>query len=135
MSASHKQSAVAFLESVASGQVQEAYQRYIGPGFKHHNPYFPGDAASLMEAMEENARKNSGKIFEVKTAIAEGDQVRCFLESARSRTTGGAPWFTSFVLRADALWSSGTLGRPFPRRASMRTACSRAAPNHSLLER
>jgi predicted SnoaL-like aldol condensation-catalyzing enzyme len=78
MSASHKQSAVAFLESVASGQVQEAYERYIGPGFKHHNPYFRGDAASLMEAMEQNARKNSGKIFEVQTAIAEGDQVAVF---------------------------------------------------------
>lgn len=40
MNKSHKESALGFLNSVASGQVREAYELYVGPGFKHHNPYF-----------------------------------------------------------------------------------------------
>lgn len=40
----NKEKAVSFLQLVASGKVRDAYQRHIGPGFCHHNPYFPGDA-------------------------------------------------------------------------------------------
>jgi predicted SnoaL-like aldol condensation-catalyzing enzyme len=78
MHTSHKQSAVAFLKAVASGQVREAYERYVGPAFKHHNPFFRGDAASLMEAMEQNAKKNPNKVLEVQIAIEEGDRVVVF---------------------------------------------------------
>ncbi|MFS0555108.1 nuclear transport factor 2 family protein [Brevibacillus sp. 179-C9.3 HS] len=75
MKTSHKENAVSFLQLVASGNVREAYQRYIGPNFRHHNPFFQGDAQSLMLAMEENAAKNPHKILEVKRAIEEGDIV------------------------------------------------------------
>lgn len=78
MDRSHKETAMAFLKAVASGQVREAYERYIGPGFKHHNPFFQGDAASLKEAMEQNARKNPNKVLEIQTAIEESDRVAVF---------------------------------------------------------
>jgi len=74
-SLSLKEKAVSFLQLVASGQVREAYQRYISPGFTHHNPYFKGDADSLMLAMEENAEKNPEKILEVRLAIQENETV------------------------------------------------------------
>jgi predicted SnoaL-like aldol condensation-catalyzing enzyme len=70
-----KERAVSFLELVASGNVREAYESHAGPDFRHHNPYFPGDADSLMSAMEENAAGNPDKILEVKRAIQEGDTV------------------------------------------------------------
>ncbi|MGM0751583.1 MAG: nuclear transport factor 2 family protein [Bacillota bacterium] len=70
-----KERAVSFLELVASGNVREAYERHVGPDFRHHNPYFPGDADSLKSAMEENAAGNPDKILEVKRAIQEGDTV------------------------------------------------------------
>ncbi|MGM0852830.1 MAG: nuclear transport factor 2 family protein [Bacillota bacterium] len=70
-----KERAVSFLELVASGNVREAYESHVGPDFRHHNPYFPGDADSLMSAMEENAAGNPDKILEVKRAIQEGDTV------------------------------------------------------------
>jgi len=60
-----KEKAVSFLQLVASGKVREAYLNHIGPGFCHHNPFFRGDADSLMLAMEENAAKNPQKILEV----------------------------------------------------------------------
>jgi len=71
----NKEMAVAFLQLASSGKVQQAYAQYIGAGFRHHNPYFEGTAPVLMAGMEENARQNSGKVFEVKRAIAEGDWV------------------------------------------------------------
>jgi predicted SnoaL-like aldol condensation-catalyzing enzyme len=74
-SLTQKEKAVSFLQLVASGKVREAYQRYIGLGFCHHNPYFPGDAESLMLAMEENAAKNPHKMLEVKLAIEEKEIV------------------------------------------------------------
>ncbi|MHA7136800.1 nuclear transport factor 2 family protein [Rossellomorea arthrocnemi] len=70
-----KERAISFLELVASGNVSEAYESHTGPGFRHHNPYFPGDADSLMSAMEENAAGNPDKILEVKRAIEEGESV------------------------------------------------------------
>ncbi|MDM5225968.1 nuclear transport factor 2 family protein [Cytobacillus sp. NJ13] len=70
-----KEKAVSFLQLAASGQVREAYQRYISPDFSHHNPYFRGDADSLMLAMEENAAQNPNKILEVKLAIQENETV------------------------------------------------------------
>jgi hypothetical protein len=74
----HKESALAFLRAVAAGQVREAYALYVGSGFKHHNPFFRGDAASLMEGMEQSATKNPGKVLEVHTAIAEDNRVAVF---------------------------------------------------------
>ena len=78
MNKSHKESALGFLNSVASGQVRKAYELYVGPGFKHHNPHFRGDAVSLEEAMAENARKNPNKVLEIQTALEEGDRVAVF---------------------------------------------------------
>lgn len=71
----NKDAAVSFLKMASSGDVREAYLKFVGPGFKHHNPYFEGSAETLMAAMEENARQNPSKTLDVKRAIAEGDLV------------------------------------------------------------
>jgi predicted SnoaL-like aldol condensation-catalyzing enzyme len=70
-----KAAAVGFLQGSASGNVREAYDRYVGSSFKHHNPYFGGDAASLRAGMEQNAAQNPVKALEVQRTIAEGDLV------------------------------------------------------------
>ncbi len=77
-SQSHKEAAIDFLTLVASGKVREAYQRHVGPGFRHHNPFFRGDAASLMEGMEQNAIKNPNKVLEVQRALEDGQEVAVF---------------------------------------------------------
>ncbi|GAA0321130.1 nuclear transport factor 2 family protein [Bacillus carboniphilus] len=73
-----KEKAVSFLQLVAQGNIREAYDRYIAPDFLHHNPYFPGDADSLMHAMEEDASQNPNKTLDVKLAIQENDKVMVF---------------------------------------------------------
>ncbi|WP_097157999.1 nuclear transport factor 2 family protein [Bacillus oleivorans] len=70
-----KEMAVSFLQLVASGNIREAYERYISPDFRHHNPYFRGDRDSLMQAMEENEVQSPDKMLEVKQAIQEKDTV------------------------------------------------------------
>lgn len=52
MNLSQKQIAVRFLELAAAGEVDEAYSNYTVPNFKHHNPYYAGDATSLKECVK-----------------------------------------------------------------------------------
>lgn len=70
-----KEKALSFLHLVTSGDVRQAFEQYVAEGFRHHNAYFPGDAKSLMIAMEENAAKYPLKVYEAKRAIEEGDEV------------------------------------------------------------
>jgi predicted SnoaL-like aldol condensation-catalyzing enzyme len=72
---SNKKAATSFLRLVTSGKIQEAFDRYVGPGFRHHNPYFKGDANSLKVAMEENEIEFPNKAFQIHRVIAEGDEV------------------------------------------------------------
>ena len=67
--------ATAFLEMCARGDVREAYDRHVSPDFVHHNAWFPGDRASLLQAMEESAATEPNKSFEVKQVIDGGDRV------------------------------------------------------------
>jgi len=70
-----KEAATEFLRMVAVGRVREAYGTFAGPGFRHHNPLFRGDAQSLMTAMEENAVANPNKVLEVQRALQDGNLV------------------------------------------------------------
>ena len=74
-SVNHKESAMEFLRLAASGNVCEAFDKHICPEFRHHNPFFRGDAESLMAAMEENAAKNPDKVLEIQHALQEGNLV------------------------------------------------------------
>ena len=70
-----KASAEDFLRRVASGDVDEAYRRYVSPMFRHHNPHFRGDAESLKKAMRENAQKNPNKQLEIQRSLQDGNLV------------------------------------------------------------
>ncbi len=73
--ADRKEAAVSFLRLASSGKVKEAYQQYVGANFRHHNPYFPGDAEALMAAMQENAAQFPQKAIDIKRVLADGDLV------------------------------------------------------------
>ena len=75
MANQNRDAAISFLKMASSGDVREAFLKFVGPGFRHHNPFFEGSAETLMLGMEENARDNPGKTLDVKRAIAEGDLV------------------------------------------------------------
>jgi predicted SnoaL-like aldol condensation-catalyzing enzyme len=70
-----KQIAVDFLKLSAFGKSREAFELYAANQFKHHNVFFPGDAHSLVIAMEENAVKFPDKTFEVQRVLEDKDLV------------------------------------------------------------
>jgi predicted SnoaL-like aldol condensation-catalyzing enzyme len=70
-----KDIARAFLRLAATGKVREAYERLVGPGFRHHNPYFRGDAESLCTGMEEAAAKFPQTSIEIQRALEDGTLV------------------------------------------------------------
>jgi predicted SnoaL-like aldol condensation-catalyzing enzyme len=71
----NKEAAVAFLQMTAAGQVEEAFERFTGPQFRHHNPHFAGDARSIKAGMLENAARFPQMRFEVQRALADGTLV------------------------------------------------------------
>jgi predicted SnoaL-like aldol condensation-catalyzing enzyme len=70
-----KEMAIDFLQLASSGRVDEAYDLYVGKNFRHHNPYFAGNAQALKEGMRDNALKNPGKVCDVQRTIVEGPLV------------------------------------------------------------
>ena len=70
-----KSAATTFLTEAASGRARAAYERFVAAGFIHHNPYFKGDRNSLLEGMEEAARRSPQKTIEVIKVVEEGDTV------------------------------------------------------------
>ena len=70
-----KDIATSFLKLVSSGNVREAYDKYVHQDFKHHNAYFKGDRESLLTAMEEAALKEPNKSLEVLRAMEDGNLV------------------------------------------------------------
>jgi predicted SnoaL-like aldol condensation-catalyzing enzyme len=55
--------------------VGEAYGNFISPDFRHHNPYFPGDAESLKAGMAEAAAKFPDTKLEVQHIFEERELV------------------------------------------------------------
>ena len=60
---------------IVAGDVRGAYERHVGEAFRHHNPYFAGDAQSLRAGMEEDEARNPGKKLDVQAALQEGNYV------------------------------------------------------------
>jgi predicted SnoaL-like aldol condensation-catalyzing enzyme len=114
MPQSYKESAVAFLREVAAGQVREAYARYVGSGFRHHNPFFRGDAASLMNGMEQNARENPGKVLQIHMAIEEGNRVAVFSHVRQEPGDRGGAVVHLFRFDGDRIAELWDIGQPIP---------------------
>lgn len=78
---SRKQAAISFLKLASSGKLDEAYSN-VSPNFRHHNPYFRGDAESLKAGMAEahtkfpNTTLDVQRVFETDDLVAVHSRVR-----------------------------------------------------------
>jgi predicted SnoaL-like aldol condensation-catalyzing enzyme len=122
---SRKDAAIEFLTLVASGDVHEAYQQYVGQGFRHHNPFFRGDAASLMEEMEQNAAKNPNRVFEVQRALQDGDYVAVLSHVRQKPEDRGGAVLHVFRFEGDRIAEFWDTGQAY-RRDRRQTASVRA---------
>ena len=109
-----KAAAVEFLTLVVSGKVREAYRRHVGPGFKHHNPHFRGDAASLMAAMEQNEAQSPNKVLEVQLVLEEGDRVVVFSHVRQAVGDSGAAVVHIFRFDGGRVVELWDVGQPVP---------------------
>ena len=114
MTTTHKNAAVEFLKLAASGRVRDAYSKHVGPGFRHHNPLFRGDAASLRDAMEQNATKNPNKMLDVQSAIAEGDRVAVFSRVRQNPADRGGAVVHIFRFENDRIVELWDIGQAVP---------------------
>ena len=110
----NKDVAVSFLKMASSGDVREAYSKFVSQGFKHHNPYFEGSAEALMTAMEENAHENPNKALDVKLAIAEGDLVAVHSHVRQTPHQLGAAVVHLFRFEDGLIVELWDLGQPVP---------------------
>ena len=70
----NKQIAISFLQNASAGKLDEAY-RHVSPSFRHHNPYFAGDAKSLKAGMAEAHEKFPSTTLAVQHVFEEGNLV------------------------------------------------------------
>lgn len=117
MADSNKDMAISFLKLAASGKVREAYEKFVGAGFRHHNPFFEGSAGALMEGMEENARQNPNKVLEVKRAIAEGQLVAVHSHVRQKPDDPGAAVVHIFRFEHGRIVELWDLGQPLPEKS------------------
>lgn len=99
-----------FLLLCARGDSRQAFSLYAGESFKHHNAWFKGDAETIMRAMEEDAKNNPGKIFEMLRALEDGDLVA--VHSHFRQNPGGPDYAIMHIFRFEAekiveLWDFG----------------------------
>ena len=114
MADSNKNAAVSFLKMAASGKVQEAYAKFVGEGFRHHNPFFEGSAESLQAGMEANALQNPDKVLEVKRVIADGELVTVHTHVQQKPGDRGAAVVHIFRFENGRIVELWDLGQPVP---------------------
>lgn len=89
-----------FLKLAAAGKSREAFIIYVGAAFKHHNVYFKGDANTLMIAIEEDAKINPDKIFEIQRALEDGDLVA--VHSRFRQNPNDTDWAVMHIFRFES---------------------------------
>jgi predicted SnoaL-like aldol condensation-catalyzing enzyme len=94
-----KETAIAFLRLTARGDVDEAFARHAAPDFRHHNPHFAADGATLKAGMKENAARFPNMVFEVQRALADGPLVA--VHSRAQLEEGGMELAVVHILRFD----------------------------------
>lgn len=114
---SNKGIATSFLILASSGKVDEAYSKFVGNGFRHHNAFFEGSAESLRAGMKENAIQNPAKVFEVKRVIAEGDFVVTHSHVQQKPGDLGAAVVHIFRFENGKIVELWDLGQPIPEKS------------------
>ena len=113
--ADRRQAAASFLRLASSGKVREAFGTYAGPGFVHHNPFFPGGADALRAGMEENAAKFPHKVFEIHHTLEDGELVAVHSHVRMNPDEPGVAVVHLFRFQGDRIAELWDIGQPVPR--------------------
>lgn len=103
-----------FLQLASSGKARDAFDKYVTPGFRHHNAWFPGDGPSLMKAMDENAKQNPDKELTIHRVVEDGDQVATFAHVRHQKGEPGAAVVHFFRFEGDRIAELWDVGQQVP---------------------
>jgi len=109
-----KEIALDFLDRAARGDSREAFDLYVAPDVKHHNVHFPADAGILMMAMEDSARFNPDKIFEVQRALEDENLVAVHSRVRQSPEELGFAVIHIFRFEGNRIAEMWDFGQPVP---------------------
>ncbi|WP_430612041.1 nuclear transport factor 2 family protein [Flavobacterium sp. JP2137] len=70
-----KEIAKQFLLLITGGEIDKAFANYVGSNFKHHHPFYLGQAADLKDFLREEAQRNPHKILKNLRVIEQNDLV------------------------------------------------------------
>lgn len=114
MSDTNTTNAVSFLQLASSGKVREAFEKYIGNGFRHHNPFFEGSAGALQAGMEENSWQSPDKVFTILRTVSEGDFVVTHSHVQQNPDQRGAVVVHTFRFENGRIVELWDVGQPIP---------------------
>ncbi len=114
MQPDYKQAAQDFLTLVAKGEVEKAFATYVAEELHHHNPYFRGDAQSLMYAMIENSQGFPQKQVDIKHCLQDGDLVAIHSKVKLHRDDPGAALVHIFRFAAGKIVELWDIGQSTP---------------------
>jgi predicted SnoaL-like aldol condensation-catalyzing enzyme len=103
-----------FLINASGGTVRTYFEKYVHPEFKHHNVFFKGDAQSLLEAIEENAKSNPDKTFEIKRALQDGDMVAVHSHASQKKNDPGFALIHIFQFKEGKIIEMWDFGQAVP---------------------
>jgi predicted SnoaL-like aldol condensation-catalyzing enzyme len=109
-----KDIAISFLKLASSGKVHEAFSRFIGTDFRHHNPFFEGSADALMTAMQENAQQNPDKVMDLKHTVVEGEFVVVHSHVRQKPDQPGAALVHIFRIQHERIVELWDVGQAIP---------------------
>lgn len=74
----NKEIAITFIQMCALESPQKAFDLFVAPDFKHHNQYFKGDRASLLNAMIVADSTHPNKTMTIKQVFQTDDRVALY---------------------------------------------------------
>lgn len=98
----------------ARGDSREAFSLYVAQDFRHHNAWFKGDADTLMKAMEESAKENPDKTFEIQRTLEDGELVAVHSHIKQNPQDLGAAVIHIFRFEDDKIAELWDFGQPVP---------------------
>jgi predicted SnoaL-like aldol condensation-catalyzing enzyme len=110
----YKQIAQEFLINASGGTVRSYFEKYVHPDFKHHNVFFKGDAQTLLEAIEANARNNPHKSFEIKRTLQDGNLVAVHSHVKQNATDPGHALIHIFEFKDEKIIEVWDFGQAVP---------------------
>jgi predicted SnoaL-like aldol condensation-catalyzing enzyme len=109
-----KQAAISFLKLASSGKLDEAYSN-VSQNFRHHNPYFRGDAESLKAGMAEAHQKFPDTTLEVQHVFEADDLVAVHSRVRHSPDTPEIAVVHIFRFEGDRIVEMWDVGQEAPK--------------------